>query len=80
MRSMPSQRFCRRMFSFAACWLLSWFTMGTPIQGTLSSCSITYNGTLPPIVGSFTTGPRTFSTSDTTSREIGISIGVRALL
>ena len=41
-------------------------------QGTPSSCSITYSGTLPPIVGSFTTGPRTFSTTDTTSRATGV--------
>jgi hypothetical protein len=27
--SIPFQRFPMRMFSFSACWLLSWFAMGT---------------------------------------------------
>ena len=31
--SMPSHRFCRRRFSSAACWLLSWLTVGTTITG-----------------------------------------------
>jgi hypothetical protein len=29
--SIPSQRFCKRMFSFAECWLLSWLEIGIVI-------------------------------------------------
>src|SRR5258708_13997803 len=37
----PSHRFRRRRFSLAACWLLSWFTIGTITTGAFStSCSV----------------------------------------
>ncbi len=42
------------MFSFAACWLLSWFTMGNMIHGD-SELLFDNASFLPPIVGSFTT-------------------------
>lgn len=35
----PSKRFCKRRFSFAACWLLSWFTIGTVTMGVPSTSS-----------------------------------------
>ena len=38
--SIPSQRFCSRMFSSFACWALSWFTIGSVISGKIGRAHV----------------------------------------
>ena len=80
MVSTPSQRFCRRRFSFAACWLLSWFAMGMVMVRLPEARSMMSSGTVPPDVGRRMTLPRALSTALTTSMAMGRSIGVRSAL
>src|SRR5258708_1450397 len=47
MVSMPSQRFCRRRFSLAACWLSSWLAMGTVMVRVLAARSMASGRRLP---------------------------------
>jgi hypothetical protein len=49
-------------------------------SGTLRSRATGSNGRLPPVVGSFSTGPRTCSTVRMTAQAAGVSIGVRVAL
>src|SRR5713101_3166714 len=75
--TMPSHRFRSRRFSFAACWLLSWFTMGTITTGFPSASCKVERGTLPPRMGRRTMGPIASATTALTARAKGWSMGAR---
>src|SRR5215467_1214351 len=79
--SIPSQRFCRRRFSLAPCWLLLWLAMGRPTTGVFSKSGKRYMGMLPPSRGILTIGaPRVSSIERMTGRTAGSSSAVRAAL
>src|SRR5260370_779296 len=75
MVSMPSQRFCRRRFSLAACWLSSWLAMGTVMVRVLAARSMASRGAVPPKVGRRMTLPRARSIAWMTAVAGGGAVG-----
>ena len=76
--SIPSNKFPNRIFSFSACWLLSWLAIDTVIVFPFSYFSKRKSGRVPPIVGCSTTWSLVVVfTASITFLIIGKSIDVR---